>query len=163
MKISTSDQVLVVVYAVLWAGILPTFGRLRAFAINRLFDCHTPNRLPRATRFLVALILGNLAPVTLLVALLRWLPEPAGWWGAFVAALAGISPVIFPRLLHTFTLSDGPAEWFYPDKVEREAVLDDWDCLKESRVNTFRSHLLATLAVGLPTLGLAWFLGWVLT
>ena len=99
--LTNAQQVLLVVYAVLWAGILRTFGRLRVFAVNDLFRRSGSTAWwKRFWRLVVGVLIGNLAPVALLVLLLRFPPDPGGWWGIAAAALAGISPVAFPRFLH---------------------------------------------------------------
>ena len=162
MDFTAPQQVLLVVYAVTWAGILPTLGRLRVFAINDLFRRSAPKPwLKRLARFLVGVLLGNIAPVALLLLLLRSLPTPTSSWGIAVAALAGLSPEAFPRLLQAAVISDETWKYFF-DEQEKETVLEKWDRPTGSghqTSNKWFANLLSGLTVLALTLGLAWWLG----
>ena len=128
---SQSHEVLLVVYAVLWAGILPTFRRLRAFAVNELFGRKPTQeqkeaRARAARRVTSGVLVGDAAPAVLLAFLLRWFPESCGFWGFLAGGLAGVSAVIFPRLLHALLAAEGNWKRHYsPD--EWLVVLEDWD------------------------------------
>lgn len=164
---SPAQQVLLVVYAVLWAGILRTFGRLRVFAINDLFTRSDWSAWrKRFARFVVGILIGNVAPVLLLVLLLLRPPDPGNWWGIIAAALAGISPVAFPRFLHAAIASNETWSHFYADSREYAEVLDEWDKPRCDdallSTNTWYSHLFAGLFVLLPSLGLAYLINWIL-
>jgi hypothetical protein len=166
MDFTASQQVLLVVYAVTWAGALPTLSRLRVLAINDLFRRSALKPwLKRLARFLVGVLLGNVAPVALLLVLLTRLPTPPNSWGIAVAALAGLSPEAFPRLLHAAVISDETWKFFF-DEQEKDTVLEQWDRPTGSSYRTSNrwfASLLAGLTVLALTLGLAWWLGWALT
>ena len=162
-SLPSMSETLLVVYAVLWAGTLATFGRLRAFAINEIVV--PGKRLMAWMRLCVGVLLGNIGPVALLVGLLLWLPNPAGAWGVAVGGLAGLSVTVFPRLVHVFLGSDQFGPRFH-DPEDFDAVLRNWDktwfkrraTLTDKR-NHAATHLLVALIILALSLGSAILIG----
>lgn len=116
---SALHYTLLVVYAVLWAAVTPTFGRLRLFAVNERCRWQTWRR------FAWGLGLGNAAPIVGL-ALLMWLPKVDGFWGVAAGASIGLFPAVLPRLLHAFTASNRCLKCYH-DRTQAEQVLRRWD------------------------------------
>lgn len=153
-------QTLLVVYAVLWGAGTATFGRLAVFAINE-FDRPEVQR-----RFWIGVLLGNVAPVLTLAALLTIVPNVEGFWGILSGGLLGIAPVVFPRLLHACTASNERLHRYY-SRDEARQVLKKWDKLwfqridsawdtnwqklsgiPEAKANNCAAHLQAAVLVG---------------
>jgi hypothetical protein len=116
---SALHQTLLVVYSILWAGILPSLARLRVFAMNPL-DAAAWNRL------FWGVLLGNALPITLLAALMVTLPPVGGFWGVVAGGAFGLLPTTIPRLTHAATASNSALRRHHTPR-EARTVLCDWD------------------------------------
>ena len=162
--------VLLVVYGVFWAASTATFARLRVFSFNEIA---VPGlRVQAWSRVVVGFLLGNAGPVALLVVLIRWLPSAEGVWGVAEGAFAGITVVVFPRLLHAFMASDELGPSFHAED-DFDVLLKKWDPAWAKRRKTdgrppdarnkFLTHLLTAFLVFALALGSALVIGLLAT
>jgi hypothetical protein len=162
-----TQQAFLVVYAVLWAAVTPSFARLRAFKVNDIFGLGPQSRVRAFRRLIAALLVANALPAAVLAILWRYLPPAQGFWGMLAGALAGISPAVFPRVLHAVLASEQSWRWFFT-RDEWNLVLRQWDeqwfdlhhdqrpCSENRRANGAVAHATIALVMGVVSMGSAW-------
>jgi hypothetical protein len=162
---ATSRSVFLVVYAVLWAAVTPTFGRLRLFSISSLW---APGRSRYARRRLVwGLFVADFGAVLVLASVWWSLAPVGGFPGVLVGGIAGLAPVGLPRVLHAILASDERWEQYYTPcewrdvmrqtdrtyKIARDNMPRD---VRDAGMNRFRAHMVGGLCflIGFPLLGI---------
>src|SRR5687768_9557540 len=98
---STSRDAFLVVYAVMWAAITPSLGRLRVFSAAAFV--RGPVGVKARRRLFWGTTIANVGAVLLAAATWTTLPEAPreqGYLGIIFGGLAGLAIVGVPRILH---------------------------------------------------------------
>lgn len=133
----TGKDALVFFYGIFWATILTIIGRYRLFDTHLLFSQN--QRRYAISRFIVAFIVINVAPILWFWVLYSWIvPEALGVLPTMSAAFASLSIFGFHRILHAIVASENFYSKFYSDK-EWQAVMTQWG---REGPNTFMPHFL---------------------
>lgn len=149
---SAARDSFLVVYAVLWGAVTPSFARLRVFSTSSLSARGNHIRRQAWRRLCWGILIANVCPLMLLGGVWAVLPPLHGnALGILGGGAAGLAVTGFPRLLHAVLASDERWALFYVP-TQFHDLMTKWDAAYEldpsgrpvmdemSGINGFHAH-----------------------